>query len=500
MLSEDADLANVGGIDISITDRAVVAQPTNVDDIVNVEITATAQASVNGEDVPLGSWIRDALDDDDLEELEALDETSDEADATFPITAVREDGRWYLSAFYSLAESLRHEAGDPDIPAAGVALNGGKSPEAAMDNLLEAAASLDLDALIGSLNPDEFDALQRYAPLITDDAQGELDAADVALTVSDTAYEVSGSGGTRHLTVRGFEVEIEAEGERATMELADGCVTVTADFDGEAQTMNTCDDLADFTEMTDARIDPEQLEDLQDLAGDILDDYENPGFTVKEVDGSWYVSPIATGFDQLFALSGALSRDDIEELVDRAGELVETVEDSGGFDVVPLPGLPDYTRPGAADATPSTVPDDTMTATTEVAGVMDECFAASTAAAAADCFAGARRQRGHHADDVPWWLQHPECGVTEIYWDGEYSSLPDAEFVALVDRSRAVLPGVRRRRGDVRVRAAAGARQPRVPRREEPLAGHRGGARRLLRLRVRLSGPAGAPGRRLQPS
>ena len=34
--------------------------------------------------------------------------------------------------------------------------------------------------------------------------------------------------------------------------------------------------------------------------------------------------------------------------------------------------------------------------------------------------------------DVPWWLQHPECGVTEIYWDGEYYGLPDDEFVALV--------------------------------------------------------------------
>ena len=56
---------------------------------------------------------------------------------------LRKDGRWYLSAFYSIAETLRHEADAPDIPAEGVALNGGDSPEAAMDNLINAAAGLD---------------------------------------------------------------------------------------------------------------------------------------------------------------------------------------------------------------------------------------------------------------------------------------------------------------------------------------------------------------------
>ncbi len=93
---------------------------------------------------------------------------------------MRKDGRWYLSAFYSIAETMRHDAGDPDIPTAGVALNGGDSPEAAMDHMLDAVAGLDLDKVIGALNPDEFEALQRYAPLFTDDAQQALDDAGVS--------------------------------------------------------------------------------------------------------------------------------------------------------------------------------------------------------------------------------------------------------------------------------------------------------------------------------
>ena len=40
-----------------------------------------------------------------------------------------------------------------------------------MDNLVNAAAGLDLAKVIGALNPNEFEALQRYAPLFIDDAQ-----------------------------------------------------------------------------------------------------------------------------------------------------------------------------------------------------------------------------------------------------------------------------------------------------------------------------------------
>jgi hypothetical protein len=34
---------------------------------------------------------------------------------------------------------------------------------------------------------------------------------------------------------------------------------------------------------------------------------------------------------------------------------------------------------------------------------------------------------------VPWFLRFPECGVAEIGFSGDYYSLPDDEFVALVE-------------------------------------------------------------------
>ena len=74
VLSSDADLSKIGGIDIAITDRKVDVQATNVDDIVNLEVTATAKATLKGEELPIGAWIRDAIGDQDMSEL---DETSD---------------------------------------------------------------------------------------------------------------------------------------------------------------------------------------------------------------------------------------------------------------------------------------------------------------------------------------------------------------------------------------------------------------------------------------
>ena len=70
VLSSDADLSKVGGIDIAITDRSVDVQATNVDDIVNLEVTATAKATLKGEELPIGAWIRDAIGDQDLAELD----------------------------------------------------------------------------------------------------------------------------------------------------------------------------------------------------------------------------------------------------------------------------------------------------------------------------------------------------------------------------------------------------------------------------------------------
>jgi hypothetical protein len=446
VLSDKADLAHIGGVDIAITDRDVDVEETNADDIVNVSIRAKAAATVKGEELPIGKWIRDAIGDKDMSEL---DTTSDPEEATFPVTVVRKDGRWYLSLFYSIAENVRHEADDPDIPEHGVALKGGDTPEAAMDTMIKAAAGLDVASVIGALNPNEFEALQRYAPLFLDDAQSELDKADVKIDISDTKYDVTGSGDTRHVSISAFKAAVSSADASGSAELKDGCFIITStDDNGEEQTFDTCKDLS--TNLPDSTgVDADQVKDLQDTLKQVFSDYTNPGFTVKQVGGKWYLSPMATGFDQLLALSKALTRSEIEDVVDKFQQLIETAQDNGGQ--LDLPNLDDYTRLGdehatattvtpeqsipsdtEATATTTTVPDDTSATSSTEVDPAQACYGETESAAAATCFADLVASGQIDESSVPWYLQHPECGAADAYWAGEYYSLSDAEFVQLV--------------------------------------------------------------------
>ena len=68
-----------------------------------------------------------------------------------------------------------------------------------------------------------------------------------------------------------------------------------------------------------------------------------------------------------------------------------------------------------------------------VADPAEECWDEVDATAAGACFQALVDSGEVDATFVPWYLRFPECGVAEIGWSGEYYSLPDAEFVALVE-------------------------------------------------------------------
>ena len=63
----------------------------------------------------------------------------------------------------------------------------------------------------------------------------------------------------------------------------------------------------------------------------------------------------------------------------------------------------------------------------------EECWQELEATAARDCFQALVDSGELDATFVPWYLRFPECGVAEIGWSGDYYSLPDAEFVSLVE-------------------------------------------------------------------
>ncbi len=104
-----------------------------------------------------------------------------DSDVDWKLATVKRDGRWYLSAFYSIAENARD--GGADIPDQALAAPGADTPDGAVQAIFDAVDDLDLEALIAALNPNEAEALQRYAPMFIDEAQRALDDLDAKVAV-----------------------------------------------------------------------------------------------------------------------------------------------------------------------------------------------------------------------------------------------------------------------------------------------------------------------------
>ncbi len=201
VLSDAASLGGIEGADVEIELDDIDLDEV-ADDIVNVELEGDASIEIDGESLPLGDFVIDEMLDG-----EAPDARTDEA-ASFGgstgndvgFTTVRKDGRWYVSLAYTIAELARADL-DIDVPDLADAIEpaGGESPEDAADRMLDAISSLDAAGVIALLHPDEFDAVQRYAPMFLDDLQDELDdlSSEVEIDFSGVEYDVEQDGGQR---------------------------------------------------------------------------------------------------------------------------------------------------------------------------------------------------------------------------------------------------------------------------------------------------------------
>ncbi len=438
VLTSDASLSDVGGVDVVIESEAAAATPTNVEDITNVELSGTISVSVDGEALPIGDLIYDNVPEADPAEADV--EATDPEPFQLPLTAVREDGRWYVSLFHTVAELARAET-DLEIPAEAIEPTGGDSPEDAFDAFLDGVEMLNLEAIIAALNPQEFQALQRYAPAFIGEGQAELDAAGIDVTLDEADYAVEGDGDQRSITVTYLSGAITAEGETVTFEYEDGCFRAQGGDPGE--TIDSCE-LEGATAEEIFGTDAEVVDDLLTTLEQALGDYENPGLIVKRVDGTWYLSPFATGSEQLLAFLRALDRGEIDSIIDEVTQLAsdfstevmdlgEAVPSSDEGSAVPDTIVPD-TIPDESVVDSGGLDTDTVPGSIEEGtDAGSECYLAENGTDAADCFEALIATGELSPSSVPVYLRAAECGLAELYWSGDYFSLPDAEFSAAVE-------------------------------------------------------------------
>ena len=185
------------------------------------------------------------------------------------------------------------------------------------------------EGLIAALNPNEAEALQRYAPMFIDQAQHDLDGVDAKITVSDAKFTVVGDGDRRTVMVDGLTVKASANGTDLSIESKDGCMVVTS---GDT-TADSCNGL----ESIDQTLTSLGLDDNSDVKAliktieDAFADMKPVGITVQNVDGKWFVSPVGTFFDVVLAELDALDKTELTDIIDGVKKVSESLSTQGIF-------------------------------------------------------------------------------------------------------------------------------------------------------------------------
>lgn len=454
VLTPEADLANIAGVDITLDATSVTARNTNVADIVNVDLYADVSATVDGNAFPIGDLVTDNMDPDEVAEIRGtVETTTEELDGT--LTAVEQDGRWYFSVFYTAAEMTRADT-EYDIPAEGIGADGADSPEAAFDLMLDRVEALDVAGMIRALNPGEAAALQRYAPLFLEQAEAELADQPVSLDITDRQFHVEGDGGQRTVIIDALTIKASA-----TDEFSGGPTEVEVRLEGNCTLLRVDDeqfdvcagDTSSIPEVDEFLADSPAIDAFVDSLGRALSDIEPIGFEMREFEGAWFLSPTATYTEAMLAVLRALDRQELDELIELAEPAADEFFDQvfggyGEFEEYPDDAYyddeftsDDYTLDDALEV-PTSLPEISIDDPYEVsdesaeASGWERCYNELDATDATACFQEYVTTGEIDETFMPIALRFPECGYAELSWSGDLYSMSDADFVAAVEAAR----------------------------------------------------------------
>ncbi len=425
----DADLSQIAGLDIELSNEVVRTKLTNVDDIVNIAMSADVEVRVDGAQLPLGALVTDNLPDDAVAELQGTRITeNDQFDIS--LTAVLEDGRWYFSLLHTVAELARADLDNVEIPLEGVGHDGASTPEDAVNQFLDRIEELDLTGLIRALDPAEAAALQRYAPLFLEDAQRAADEVGLNLTIGDRSFRAEGSGGQRTVSFDGLSIEGSIDGDTVSFAFDGDCVT--AEADGER--VEQCGSIGGLSDVDDMFGDAPEITHLIEVVQAAFADMEPVGLELRSRDGAWFVSPIASVTDALLAMLRALDRQELDEIIGAVEPATDAFVDGifGRFDEFYTDEY-DYEELSPIDDTlpwdelPMPEPSDTAS--------WYDCYELDTVDATA-CFASAVAAGEVDQSEVPAVLRFPECGYADASWGGAVYGMPDDEFMAVAAPAR----------------------------------------------------------------
>ncbi len=326
LLSEDATLENVPGFTVDFEGLEYEVEERN-DRLSMVTLTAgSVTTSGSFGELPIGDVVLDQVG----EEMppDAPEQTIDIADAdpeSLPeIGVIEQDGKWYVSAFYTTAEAAA-VAGEYTMPERPIAAVGAASPEEAVTEMIQAASTGDVERVIELTPPDEMAALHDYGQILVDMAAEQVEpgesvfGADFDVTIDEYEFETTDvTGGTKVLPTHVKLTVTDSVGDGGTIEVTkvdETCVeySIVGTEDGES-----VDDAGQYC-AEDVRQPLEESDtpsDVIDIAVRMTGQLSQLGVVTVEVDGEWYVSPTRTLYDPLIVAARGLEPGDIDILVD----------------------------------------------------------------------------------------------------------------------------------------------------------------------------------------
>jgi len=248
----------------------------------------------------------------------------DLAENPIELAFIEEDGSWYVSVLYTVAERLRRDVDDlvPEFNGDRVAV-GTTEPNLAVEEMFRSVAKGDLVGALNRLDPVEFKAIYDYREYFEPVLQEAADDFELGIFDSETSWEltriVTSKNSIRGMTTIGVELleataVIEGEGT-LDITMRNGCAVGVMKYEtGETETTDSCALSGEMAAHLPANT-PDWL----------LNDRAQLNIRVVQRNGRWYVAGGPTAIGSIADQLAAFSRRDWQQRNDDVADFVNSL-------------------------------------------------------------------------------------------------------------------------------------------------------------------------------
>lgn len=309
VFTEDADPEQLSGLSVTTKNLRFDEQSQErINDRVTITKLTSGTITIKGNaaELPLTPEFKDKITAGSTgEDTETIDIAEDFEDP-IRLAAVEENGEWYPSLFYTIADNVLQDEG-LEWPSQSIAADGAGSSDDAVKGVVNAALGGDLKGLITLLPPDEMAVLHDLGPLLVQEADDFEGAPGAEVTDLQTeSKEVA--GGTR-ATITSLTLSIE--GRTLTVAKSGDCYEMQAQGKSERLCADRLTQLAAGQDA--AGMPPAVAATVSNLVDGVMK--QGVAVVTTEVDGKHYVSPVRTLTELGMTIVRSMQPEDFKALV-----------------------------------------------------------------------------------------------------------------------------------------------------------------------------------------